>query len=199
MKHLLRGDEWHVGAVRSAGFLRVPCSSGACQAILSPDGVRPLVFTYEMQVGDRQGSLQVILATVHRLRPAARGRHSRQRAHPAASHAPPAAGAPSAASEFRTTLRLPPFKVMASDIVNLREGDLLESNLPTTTPCLLGMADGPLWEASPMLSDERIAAKLLRPHAEIASKNDRPPARPVMHRKSSVRPLVRIHASGHRI
>lgn len=54
---------------------------------------------------------------------------------------------------------------MASQIVNLRAGMLLESNLPKTTPCLLGMADGPVWEAQPMVADERIAAKLVRPHA----------------------------------
>ena len=128
-----------------------------------------LSFTYEMQVGDRQGALQVILATViasallrevdirenDRTQPPATRRLLQERL---------------GGLGVRTTLRLPPFKVLASEIVNLHEGDLLESHLPTTTPCLLGMADGPLWEAAPMLSDERIAAKLLRPYAESLPK-----------------------------
>jgi flagellar motor switch protein FliM len=128
-----------------------------------------LSFTYEMQVGDRQGSLQVILATViasallrevdirdnDRTQPPATRRLLQERL---------------GSLGVRTTLRLPPFKVLASEIVSLREGDLLESSLPTSTSCLLGMADGPLWEAVPMLSDERIAAKLLRPQAESLPK-----------------------------
>ena len=128
-----------------------------------------LSFTYEMEVGDRKGSLQIILATViasallrdidirenDRTQPPATRRLLQERL---------------GGLGVRTTLRLPPFKVMASDIVNLHEGMLLESNLPTTTPCLLGMADGPLWEAVPELSDERIAARLLRPHTESLPK-----------------------------
>ena len=123
-----------------------------------------LSFTYEFQVGDRQGSLQVILATViaaSLLREVDRRDNDRPQ--------PPTIRKllQDRVSDLtvRTTLRLPPFKVMASQIVNLRAGMLLESNLPKTTPCLLGMADGPVWEAQPMVADERIAAKLVRPHA----------------------------------
>ena len=123
-----------------------------------------LSFTYEFQVGDRQGSLQVILATVIAaalLREVDRRENDRPQ--------PPAVRKllQDRVSDLavRTTLRLPPFKVMASQIVSLRAGMLLESSLPKSTPCLLGMADGPVWEAQPMVSDERIAAKLVRPHA----------------------------------
>ncbi|WP_161570860.1 hypothetical protein [Granulicella sibirica] len=123
-----------------------------------------LTFTYEMHVGDRQGSLQISLATViasallrevdrrdhERIQPAATRRLLQERL---------------GALGVRSTLRLPAFRVLASEILNLRAGTLLESDLPTTTPCLLGMSEGPTWEAQPMLSDQRIAAKLVRPHA----------------------------------
>lgn len=123
-----------------------------------------LSFTYEFQVGKHQGSLQIILATVIAaclLREVDRRDNDRPQ--------PPVIRKllQDRISDLgvRTTLRLPPFKVMASQIVNLRAGMLLESNLPKSTPCLLGMANGPLWEAQPMIADERIAAKLVRPHA----------------------------------
>jgi flagellar motor switch protein FliM len=129
-----------------------------------PQSEYVLSFTYEVHIGDRTGSLQIALATVIAsalLREVDRRDHERVQ--------PPATRKllqdRIAALGVRTTLRLPPFKVLASEILNLQPGQLLESSLPTTTPCLLGMADGPLWEAQPMLADERIAAKLIRPHA----------------------------------
>ena len=129
-----------------------------------PQSEYVLSFTYEVHIGDRTGSLQIALATVIAsalLREVDRRDHERVQ--------PPATRKllqdRIAALGVRSTLRLPPFKVFASEILNLRPGYLLESALPTTTPCLLGMSSGPTWEAQPMLSDERIAAKLLRPHA----------------------------------
>ena len=128
-----------------------------------PQSEYVLSFTYEVHIGDRSGTLQVALATVIAsalLREVDRRDHERVQ--------PPATRKllqdRMGSLGVRSTLRLPPFKVMASEILNLRPGHLLESGLPTTTPCLLGMSSGPTWEAQPMLSDERIAAKLLRPH-----------------------------------
>jgi flagellar motor switch protein FliM len=128
-----------------------------------PQSEYVLSFTYEVHVGDRTGSLQIALATViasallrevdhrdhERIQPPATRKLLQDRI---------------AGLGVRSTLRLPAFKVLASEILNLQPGHLLESNLPTTTPCLLGMSNGPTWEAQPMLSDERIAAKLIRPH-----------------------------------
>lgn len=129
-----------------------------------PQSEYVLSFTYEVHIGDRTGSLQIALATVIAsaiLREADRRDHERIQ--------PPATRTllqgRIGGLGVRSTLRLPPFKVMASEVINLRPGALLESGLPTTTPCLLGMATGPTWEALPMLADERIAAKLVRPHA----------------------------------
>jgi flagellar motor switch protein FliM len=128
-----------------------------------PQSEYVMSFTYEVHVGDRVGALQVALATViassllrdmdrrdtDRTQPPATRRLLQERIGDLG---------------VRSTLRLPPFKIMASEILNLRPGMLLESRLPTSTPCLLGMPHGPAWEALPMLSDERIAAKLVRPH-----------------------------------
>ena len=128
-----------------------------------PQSEYVMSFTYEVHIGDRVGSLQIALATViasSLLREVDRRDHQRVQP-PATRHL---LHERLANLGVRSTLRLAPFKIMASDVVNLRTGMLLESNIPTSTPCLLGMPHGPAWEALPMLSDERIAAKLIRPH-----------------------------------
>jgi flagellar motor switch protein FliM len=129
-----------------------------------PQSEYVLSFTYEVHVGDRTGSLQIALATVIAsalLREVDRRDHERVQPPATRKLLQDRIGT----LGVRASLRLPPFKVLASEILNLRPGQLLESPLPTTTPCLLGMSNGPTWEAQPMLCDERIAAKLLRPHA----------------------------------
>ncbi len=120
-----------------------------------------LCFTYEIQIGNTQGVMQVALATAiaSMLLRGVGGRSTDRVQPPATRHM-----LQNRLEQigFRTTLRLPHFKVRASEIVNLAPGAILRSSLPRTTPAIFTLPGGPTWDAVPAVSDGRIAAKLLK-------------------------------------
>jgi flagellar motor switch protein FliM len=128
-----------------------------------------LCFTYEVQIGQTQGVMQVAIATsvASMLLRGVAGRTS-ERVQPAATRQ--MLQSRMELVPMRTTLRLPAFKVRASEIVNLEAGTVLRSSLPRTTPATFALPGGPAWDAVPAVSDGRIAAKLLKPngHAPAA-------------------------------
>jgi flagellar motor switch protein FliM len=123
-----------------------------------------LYFTFEIQIGEIQGVMQVALATsiASMLLRGVGGRES-ERVQPAATRH--LLQNRLEAIPFRTTLSLPAFKVRASEIVTLEPGTILRSTLPRSTPAVFALPGGPAWEAVPAVSDGRIAAKLLKLNA----------------------------------
>ncbi|QHN03887.1 hypothetical protein FTO74_11265 [Granulicella sp. WH15] len=121
-----------------------------------------LSFIYEVQIGNIQGTFQMAFATaVSDVVLREIDRHDSQRIQPPATRE---------ILERRlsevvqpVTLRLPPFRVLASAITQLQPGQILKSNLARATPFRFAAPPGgPVWEATAVVVDSRVSARLER-------------------------------------
>jgi flagellar motor switch protein FliM len=126
-----------------------------------PRSENVLSFIYEMQIGSVQGTFQVAFATAVSdviLREIERQDSERVQS-PAIREM-----LERRLSEVvqPATLRLPSFNILASELLHLKPGLVLKSSLARTTPFCFAVEGGPAWEATAVVIDSRVSARLER-------------------------------------
>jgi flagellar motor switch protein FliM len=126
-----------------------------------------LSFTYEMKIGTIEGVFQVAFATAVSdviLREIERQDRQRVQSPDTRELLERRLGQ----VRLPTTLRLPSFRLRASELMRLEPGLVFKSSLARTTPFQFSVTGGPAWEATAVVVDSRVSARLERSFQPIS-------------------------------
>jgi flagellar motor switch protein FliM len=121
-----------------------------------------LSFTYEVHMGTAEGILQLSLSTtVADILLRELGRQDRHRIQPPETHR--LLRQRFAQTRHTASLTLPPFRIMASDLLELQPGFVLHSGIARPTPARFCVPGGPVWNATPATRGSRLVAEISAP------------------------------------